>query len=260
MKKIKFLFEKLGPYDGFYDNTYYLRKPNIFVTPETLESIKKDFCKSNPKNISSEIFEELSNLKISWDRLACLIGFNIYLIQGYHIVEHYNNSEVELENAKEVLLDGHYVDILLEKPAEFGDLNFLKEYNFEKKYHGFFDKIDKAEEFIKTNLEMSERNSSWAGNTDEDLLRGDTLKRYYKYKEYIIGDLGKSISEIPSEIYDLSPEEIKKWCEQVLLEAKNIEPDVYWFLDSIPLELRIYKNLNKYCSEKKEDIEIIRNE
>lgn len=254
MKQINFLFNNIGPFAGLTDGTLYMRKQNVFVPLNIFKEIKKEYL-NHSGDYSDPVFIELTNTPVGYDGLVCLVGFDIQIIDGYHICEYKNIEEYDLETAKEVMLDGHYVDILLQKPDGFpNSRNEYIDFSFQKIYHGKWDNYDEAVLFILNELGFSKRNSKWKNTIDEEILRGDTFARYYKHPEYLIGDLGKSVPLIPEKIFNLNESDINHWCQKILKKAKEMEPHVFWYMNELPLELRVYKESNrKEVEEKKAD-------
>ena len=245
MKKIKFMFHNLGPYYGFSDGTSFMGINNVYVDNKTIQFIMKDYLSQVNSSLYSPIYLELSGLKPACDGLICLSAMNVQIIEGYFIYEYKDTRKVNLNNSKEILLDGHFFNIQTRKKSFLGkNIDKQREYGFDIQFHGKFETLDDAHSYLN-NIQVSERTSSWPGHVDEDVSRGDIVVRRYKKSEYRIGDLGKSVTDIPDDVLDMSAEEVCLWATSILERAKKIQPEVYWFDNQMPLEIRIHKLKNQ---------------
>ena len=240
MKKIQFMFYNLGPYIGLHDGTSFMGVDNIYVDSHGLKQIIKDYVKYINPNPKDPIYAELSSLQPAWDGLICLSAMKVRMVDGYFIYEYKDCREASLDNAKEILLDGHYFNILTYSKSQLKYQKSIREYGFDIISHGKFDSLEEAHLYLDE-LGISNRTSTWPGQQDEDILRGEVLARRYIYPEYKIGDLGRSITEIPENVVQMSPGEIAIWANSMLNKAQEIQPEVYWFDGQIPLEIKILR-------------------
>lgn len=245
MKRIQFMFNNYGPYAGLHDGTSFMGIRNVYIDSKVLKTIISDISNSKQFNPKDPVFIELSSLVPAWDGLICLSAMNTKIIDGYYIYEYKDTREATLENAKEIILDGHYFSIVTEKNPKITDDECGQvDYGFHVKSHGKFFSIDEAHSYLNS-IDVSDRSGTWLNQIDEDVLRGEVLFKRYKYSEYKIGDLGKSVTEIPSDVIDRKPEEISQWAKGILRKAQNIEPDVFWFMGTLPLEIRVHRLKSK---------------
>ena len=237
----KFLFHNIGPFAGLTDGTAFMGIENIFIA----SVIKKQILSCLQKrNFPAEVIYELEEVPLGTDGLYCLSNMKTRIVEGYYVIECKDKREFSLSTAKEVYLDGHRFDVHLALPyriKEEGDT--VDEYGIQCTYHRKFDTLEQALQYIAA-AGASERESSFEGETDYAVKNGEIICRRYIHREYRIGDLGKSIGEIPKEVLSMSLSEIKDWSISILERARHYEPNVHWYMGTTPLEMRVHRAMS----------------
>lgn len=241
MKKVEFSFNGICLFTGLHDGTEFLGVPNIFVTEQTRKEIIQRLLESTDFDHMNPMVLEVAKLRRGADHLISLACMPVKIFEGYHVTEYKDTRTHTLLTAKELFLDGHFFDVTAYPPEGITKTKrTIKTGHFNLSYHGCFENLDEALDAAYANG-GSHRSRSWFDVEDEDVLRGEVITRRYVHPEFKIGDLGKSVAHIPPEVSEMSDVQIRHWAEQVLQRAKQSHPEVYWYMETLPLEARVQR-------------------
>lgn len=246
MRKIQFQFSNFGVFDGYTDNVIFRGHPAVYITEgvrqeilEMLEGIKI------PSLTTEDWIEEVSTARLNWaDNRIPLWGLPVTLIETASVIEYHNMKEMaDAQSVQEVLLDGHYFDIVVnDEPAiPVGATRMSKDVpDLRITHHGTYRSVEEARMTLNLH-ETSDRTSRLPGRQDVDVLNGKVFERKYVSPEHQVGDLSMFVKAIPEEVFRMDEIQVRKWASLVLDEARKVHKDILWYLGSVPLEIRVRK-------------------
>ena len=240
MKQIDFLIKGLGPFKGYTDGFSFMGEINVYVDRYTLKEMSDHLYNSEEPSVR-EFAAELSIQKIGPDGLSILPKIGIQIVEGYHVVESKDKRDYSYATAKDVYLDGHFFDIYVDAPHGLSYYNIeISHYGSSLRYHGCFPTLEEALLHMDA-LGVSMRSSAEENKEDLPIRNHEIVKRRYMHPWYKIGDLSKSVGDIPSQVFALTARDVKSWAEDMLEKAKKFEPLTYWYMGTTPLERFVQK-------------------
>ena len=243
MQQIKFLYDTLGPFDGLSDGTSFMDCENIFIDDNIRNQIVRTLKKTDSVR-SHSLISNLTSMPRGPDGLYCLSDIHAKRLEGYFVLEFKDNRDYSLATAKEIFLDGHRFDIYIDKPYWIKEFHSpMIWYGYEVTLHNKFNHLEDAQNYI-TEQGASMRTSAFKGEVDSSINRNEVIQRRYMHPQYRVGDLGKSVGEIPREILQMSSFDVKQWANRMLEQAKKFEPEVYWHLGTATLERRVQRAIS----------------